>query len=203
MKLQKFDVLKITGCSDPGLWYAGLVGKVVPHMGFDVDSGYRSKEPSGFTNFVRVADASPVTTLVTSDNAGRWPYLMGHSVWELTKLAKHGVPMKPDAPGLLSDRDADHPVFAKLPEIGTATVQVERTSAPAGQSRSASLTESLANIVIGFVVSMLITAWLLPAYGHHVTVAENAQITAIFTVASLVRSYGLRRLFNWFSMGVA
>lgn len=36
MKLQRFDLLQITGCSDPSLWYAGLIGRCVPHLSFVV-----------------------------------------------------------------------------------------------------------------------------------------------------------------------
>ncbi len=64
------------------------------------------------------------------------------------------------------------------------------------QSRLSSLIESVINVSIGFVVSVLLTAWLLPAYGHAVSWAENLQITAVFTVASIARSYALRRWFN-------
>ena len=59
------------------------------------------------------------------------------------------------------------------------------------------LVETLASIAIGFVVSLVITAVVLPAYGHHITVADNLQITAIFTVASIARGYWVRRWFNW------
>lgn len=63
---------------------------------------------------------------------------------------------------------------------------------PTGQSRADSWAESAVNLAVGFVVSVLITLWLFP----HLPMADNLQITAIFTVASLLRSYGLRRLFN-------
>lgn len=52
------------------------------------------------------------------------------------------------------------------------------------------------SIAIGFVVSLVLTALVLPAYGHAVTFAENVQITAIFTAASIVRGYLVRRAFN-------
>ena len=45
-------------------------------------------------------------------------------------------------------------------------------------------------------VSVALTAVVLPAYGHAVTFSQNLQITAIFTVASILRSYALRRWFN-------
>ena len=63
------------------------------------------------------------------------------------------------------------------------------------QSRRMSLIETCASIAIGFVVSVIITALVMPAYGHDVTLADNIQITLIFTVASIVRGYAVRRLF--------
>jgi hypothetical protein len=65
------------------------------------------------------------------------------------------------------------------------------------QTRLSSFAETVISIGIGFGVSLVITAIVLPAYGHHVTLGENVQITAIFTVASIVRMYAVRRLFNW------
>lgn len=64
------------------------------------------------------------------------------------------------------------------------------------QSRLASLVETCASIAIGFAVSVAITAVVMPAYGHAVTLADNVQITAIFTVASIVRGYFVRRFFD-------
>lgn len=65
------------------------------------------------------------------------------------------------------------------------------------QTRLSSFAETVISIGIGFGVSLVITAIVLPAYGHHVTLGENVQITAIFTVASIVRMYAVRRFFNW------
>jgi heme/copper-type cytochrome/quinol oxidase subunit 4 len=58
-----------------------------------------------------------------------------------------------------------------------------------------SLIETCASIAIGFVVSVIITALVMPAYGHQVTLQDNIEITLIFTVASIVRGYAVRRLF--------
>jgi hypothetical protein len=66
----------------------------------------------------------------------------------------------------------------------------------AGQSRLSSLAETCISITIGFVVSLGINAVVMPAYGHHVTMADNLGMTAIFTVASIARSYLVRRAFN-------
>lgn len=65
------------------------------------------------------------------------------------------------------------------------------------QSRLHSLLETLSSIAIGFVVSLGITAVVLPAYGLPMTLQSNIEITAIFTVASIVRGYAVRRLFVW------
>jgi hypothetical protein len=64
------------------------------------------------------------------------------------------------------------------------------------QTRLSSLAETCLSIAIGFLVSLVITAWLLPAYGHPVSLSDNIQITAIYTVASIVRGYLVRRAFN-------
>lgn len=63
------------------------------------------------------------------------------------------------------------------------------------QTRRMSLLETCASIAIGFVVSLVLTAVVLPWYGHDVTWGQNLQITAIFTVASIARGYWVRRLF--------
>jgi hypothetical protein len=62
-------------------------------------------------------------------------------------------------------------------------------------SRRMSLIETCVSIGIGFIVSVIITAIVMPAYGHHVTLSQNIQITLIFTVASILRGYLVRRAF--------
>lgn len=52
-------MLKITGCTDPHLWYACRVGQTVPYLG-QWPECYRSREPSGFTNIVHFKDAEVV-----------------------------------------------------------------------------------------------------------------------------------------------
>lgn len=64
------------------------------------------------------------------------------------------------------------------------------------QTRLSSFIEAVINVAIGFVVSLALTALVLPAYGHQVTFGENLQITGIFTIASIARSYAVRRWFN-------
>mgnify|MGYP001814787034 CR=1 FL=1 len=51
--------LKITSCVDPSMWYANMIGDVVPFVR-DEDDCYISKEPSGHTNIVHKQDAEIV-----------------------------------------------------------------------------------------------------------------------------------------------
>lgn len=68
------------------------------------------------------------------------------------------------------------------------------------QTRIGSATETATNIILGFGMSMLINGVLLPSMGFHVTAAQNLEIVAIFTVVSVIRSYSLRRFFNWLAV---
>lgn len=66
------------------------------------------------------------------------------------------------------------------------------------QSRLASLVEVVTNMVVGFAVSVYAQAVIFPMYGFStLTITQNVQIVAIFTVISMIRSYLVRRFFNW------
>ena len=64
------------------------------------------------------------------------------------------------------------------------------------QSRRHSMIEAIAGTAIGFIVSVLASYVVYPAFGHVFTLAQNISITAIFTVLSIARGYFVRRLFN-------
>ena len=64
------------------------------------------------------------------------------------------------------------------------------------QSKVGSLLEALAHTGIGFIISILISLVIYPLFGHAFTLAENVCITIIFTVASIIRGYIIRRWFN-------
>ena len=66
----------------------------------------------------------------------------------------------------------------------------------AGQSRWWSIYETLANVVTGFLMGVTINVLVLPLFGYPVSFVHALDITAIFTVATTVRSYTLRRIFN-------
>lgn len=65
------------------------------------------------------------------------------------------------------------------------------------QSRLESLLEACLNVASGFMLSLLFWVFVIaPWYGLDVTMAENLEITAAFTVLSIARSYTWRRFFN-------
>lgn len=65
------------------------------------------------------------------------------------------------------------------------------------QTRAQSFIEAIANIVVGCVVNFIATIYLFPAFGWEISVAQNVQLTICFTIISLIRSYLLRRFYNW------
>ena len=64
------------------------------------------------------------------------------------------------------------------------------------QSRLMSMVESLANVLVGYVVAVATQMAVFPLFGLAVTVTENLLIGLIFTAVSIVRSYALRRGFE-------
>jgi len=64
------------------------------------------------------------------------------------------------------------------------------------QSRTMSLIEAAANVLVGYSVAVATQAVVFPLFGLHASLDQNLAIGLIFTVMSLVRSYALRRMFN-------
>jgi len=66
-----------------------------------------------------------------------------------------------------------------------------------GQTRKMSLVETIVSTAIAFCVSVTMASLVFPLFGWHGQIEHYAAITACFTVLSLVRSYLVRRLFNY------
>jgi hypothetical protein len=69
------------------------------------------------------------------------------------------------------------------------------------QTRSMSLIESIANTAAGFLVSLLIQLCLFSWMSIETTTGQNLTLSGVFTLASLVRGYLMRRLFVWWQSG--
>ena len=59
-----------------------------------------------------------------------------------------------------------------------------------------SATEAVTSTAIGFIVSWGLTLAVLPVFGYAVTIGHSLGITAIYTAASIIRGYAVRRVFN-------
>lgn len=67
-----------------------------------------------------------------------------------------------------------------------------------GQSRRHSLFESIANVIVGFGISTVANWIVMPWFGHQVSWGDSAGIGLVLTVVSIIRSYCLRRFYNWY-----
>ena len=65
------------------------------------------------------------------------------------------------------------------------------------QSKRQSLIESLFGTGVGFIIALLTQVLVFPFYGLEVSLSTNLQLTFIFTFVSVVRSYAIRRFFNY------
>lgn len=66
------------------------------------------------------------------------------------------------------------------------------------QSKAGSFVEALANLGFGFLFSMAIWHFIVaPVFGLPQDAETNFWITMIYTVASIVRSYSIRRFVEW------
>lgn len=64
------------------------------------------------------------------------------------------------------------------------------------QSRTASLIESIVNIVVGFGISLAAQAVFMPLLGVEISLRQNVIFAVIMTAISIARSFALRRLFE-------
>jgi hypothetical protein len=67
------------------------------------------------------------------------------------------------------------------------------------QTRKYSLLESVTNTLVGLLVSFGIQLVIYPAMDIPVRIEQNIIITLVFTGASILRGYIIRRIFNIFS----
>lgn len=65
------------------------------------------------------------------------------------------------------------------------------------QSKKHSALEAIFSTFIGYWVAVGATQAILPLWGYNVRFHENLAISGLFTVVSVIRSYFVRRLFNW------
>jgi hypothetical protein len=59
-----------------------------------------------------------------------------------------------------------------------------------------SLIEALVNIAVGYGVAVAMQILVFPLFGLEATLAENLALGGLFTIASICRSYAMRRIFE-------
>lgn len=64
------------------------------------------------------------------------------------------------------------------------------------QPKLHSFIESVVNVLIGLGINVYAQTLVFPLFGINIPLHTNLSIAAIFTVISIVRSFGLRRIFN-------
>ena len=64
------------------------------------------------------------------------------------------------------------------------------------QTKKQSFLESLTNVFIGYIISLISLFLIFPILGIESSPGKNVLITFYFTLISIVRSYILRRYFN-------
>lgn len=65
------------------------------------------------------------------------------------------------------------------------------------QTKISSLIESLMNIIIGYIVAIISQILIFPVFDIHISLRTNLYIGLWFTSISLIRSYTIRRWFNY------
>lgn len=64
------------------------------------------------------------------------------------------------------------------------------------QTKLESFFEANTSTLIGFIVSYILSYTVLPLYGVEQSHSVSLQITMIYTVASIIRGYAVRRYYN-------
>jgi hypothetical protein len=66
-----------------------------------------------------------------------------------------------------------------------------------GQTKKGSVLETITNTAAGFAINYTANLLIFPLYGMHISPGNNFLLGLIYTIISVVRSYGMRRLFNF------
>lgn len=64
------------------------------------------------------------------------------------------------------------------------------------QSRTMSLVEAMANVVVGYVLAILTQLAVFPFFGLEAALSEHLAIGLVFVGVSLARGFVLRRIFE-------
>lgn len=69
------------------------------------------------------------------------------------------------------------------------------------QSRLMSAVESMTQVAVGYGIAFGVLVVVFPWFNIDLVLSQQAEIAGIFTVVSVLRSYFLRRIFEWIRVG--
>jgi hypothetical protein len=64
------------------------------------------------------------------------------------------------------------------------------------QTRLGSLSESVANVVAGYGIALVVYQLLMPRLGFDISIGQNLLVTTIFTFVGVLRHYTIRRIYE-------
>jgi hypothetical protein len=65
------------------------------------------------------------------------------------------------------------------------------------QTKKQSAVEALMNILLGYSVNFSANMLILPMLGFDISLGQNAFLGILYTIISFLRSYIVRRFYNW------
>ena len=64
------------------------------------------------------------------------------------------------------------------------------------QSKRESMIETLTSVFVGWLIGVILNMLVLPLFDYNITVVDSLWVSLIFTAASVIRGYIIRRWFN-------
>ncbi len=65
------------------------------------------------------------------------------------------------------------------------------------QTRKQSAIESVINILFGYLINFSANMLILPLFGFNISAIQNLFLGVLYTLISFIRSYVIRRYYNW------
>jgi len=65
------------------------------------------------------------------------------------------------------------------------------------QTKLQSAIEAVTNVAVGYLINITANFLIFPLFGWQISLEQNVLLGMFYTVISLLRSYSLRRFYNW------
>jgi hypothetical protein len=95
---------------------------------------------------------------------------------------------------------AQIPKALKMLKTGQGARMNTAGSRAVAQSRAMSLAEAVTNVIVGYAIAVATQTMILPLFDVHLSLGDNLLVGGVFTLVSIVRSYLLRRAFQYLQL---